>query len=334
MKKIQVGLATAVLIAAVVGEPLNDTEPYDGTCDDANTHRNYLEIRPWCSLNAPRYGDPNKFNIYQCNDQQDAYELFYDYDLRYNGSLSFSYTNPESSCPDQSQLSPYPYSFWIGNTGAIEGLNVSRADWDSNPYFMALEYYEPYNGDEMRENLTTHGDAFFMSSTSYYVWGMAWVVRAEPIDSGYSISGELSNTRHNGFNGMRYEIGDCNNFFTGWGFDTEWMVAQCNFGSASMSGTITEQTANVTFTVISIDGDTTYTYAFTGEWTGEGPELVTTGEVPTVTGTRAEVQDSDDDDGDSNSEGDGSAGAMLVPSAAKVAVAAAIVISSLVSVIV
>jgi len=212
------------------------------------------------------------------------------YDAAYNGTVTWAYTNPSSKCSDESGTSLLNYTFYIGNTGDIPGLNVSRAQWDTNPFYFQLKWDKTwtYSKNDPRKNTSSHMDAYFQSSTSYYVWSQPWTVSASPSasGSGYDIQGQMVGMRYNKFNGYDYEISKCSGFFSGWKGNSPYLIPQCNgLASVTMSGTVDKDTAKVTFTMTWTKGETD-TFTFTGTSNNDGPTLSTGGQVPTISGSR------------------------------------------------
>jgi len=73
-------------------------------------------------------------------------------------------------CPEATQESSYAYQLRIGSTGTIAGTNRTRSLYDNNPYYMLLTWFYPALNNKTT-NAETAGDAYMVSSQSYYEYG-------------------------------------------------------------------------------------------------------------------------------------------------------------------
>ena len=87
------------------------------------------------------------------------------YDIRYNGTLTFSVISGD--CPTQSRTTDHVYTLRIGNVRPITGTTLSREMWDDNPFWIGVFIYAPDGREKAGD---TYGHLRAGSSSSRYVY--------------------------------------------------------------------------------------------------------------------------------------------------------------------
>lgn len=197
--------------------------------------------------------------------------------------------NTAHGCSVQSQNSTYQYQLRVGSTGKVPGTNRTRSEYDSNPFYFLLTYFNPKGAwDNSTSKFDTAGDVWLVSSQSFYQYGQHWTLNSTKNGDGWDIAGELTSHKYADNMGLWYRIGKCDNFYKSWDFKTSFLIKDCSALSVTLTGRLTPEKANlkVTAQTFSQPGNPYIDYYFSGTAI-PGPKLVLSEKNPTPDGKNA-----------------------------------------------
>ncbi|KAH7112935.1 hypothetical protein B0J11DRAFT_183829 [Dendryphion nanum] len=273
--------------------PRDELTPYEGKCREST--------RAICAQSSKlSKGDPSLNNVTGKNYERctldsdywiaDTDAVLKPFDAVYNGT-SWMEARPvgNNGCSRQSQNSTYQYQLRVGSTGRIEGTNRTRSEYDANPFYLFLTYFNPRGAwDNSTSNQTTAGNIWIVSSQSFYEYGQHWTLNSTKNGDGWDIAGELTTHKYADNLGLWYRIGNCANFYKSWEYKTSFLIKDCNAITATLTGRLTPERAELKITTqtFSQPGNPEVDFYFSGT-ANSGPKLVLSQANPVPDGKNA-----------------------------------------------